>query len=65
MKNSNRKTLTVAEAAAALGISRNSAYEGIQRGEIPHLKIGRRIVVPRAALRRMLEGDLIDRQPSA
>ena len=38
-------TGTVDEAAKALGVSRNSAYEGVKRGEIPALHIGNRIVV--------------------
>jgi excisionase family DNA binding protein len=47
---------TVEEAAAKLGISRNSAYEGVRRGDIPGIRIGRRIVVPRVPLDRMLDG---------
>lgn len=50
-----RKTYTVEEAAERLGISRNSAYEAVRRGEIPSLRIGRRVLIPRAALERMLE----------
>jgi excisionase family DNA binding protein len=49
-----RLTMTVEEAAAALGISRAFAYEAVTRNEIPHVRIGRRILVPRAALERML-----------
>jgi excisionase family DNA binding protein len=41
-------TMTVEEAAAAIGISRASTYNGIKRGEIPSLRIGRRVVIPRA-----------------
>ena len=48
-------TLTVEEAAQVLGIGRNSAYEGIRAGEIPSVRIGRRILVPRCALDRLLE----------
>jgi excisionase family DNA binding protein len=51
-----RQTLTVSEAAQALGVSRNKAYEAAKRGEIPTIKIGGRILVPRAALERMLDG---------
>jgi len=51
-----RQTLTVTEAAQALGVSRNKAYEAAKRGEIPTIKIGGRILVPRAALERMLDG---------
>jgi excisionase family DNA binding protein len=51
-----RLTLTVEEAAKALGISRAFAYEAVQRGEIPHIRIGRRILVPKAQLDRLLAG---------
>lgn len=50
-----RMTLTVEEAATALGISRALAYEAVRRGEIPAVKVGRRILVPRSALRVLLE----------
>jgi len=51
---SERLTLSVDEAALALGISRASAYEAVHRGEIPHIKIGKRMLIPRASLDRML-----------
>lgn len=51
-----RKTLSVREAGLMLGIGRNKAYEGVADGTIPSIRIGRRIVVPKAALDRMLEG---------
>jgi len=49
-----RLTLTVEEAAEALGISRALAYEAVKRGEIPHIRIGKRILVPKAQLDRLL-----------
>jgi len=49
-------TLTVEEAARLLGISRALAYELVTRDELPHLRLGRRIVVPRRALESMLDG---------
>lgn len=49
-----RLTRTVEEAAAILGISRPSAYEAVRRGEIPSVRIGRRLLVPNAALAKML-----------
>ncbi|MFC1847667.1 helix-turn-helix domain-containing protein [Chloroflexota bacterium] len=49
-----RLVLTVEQAAEILGISRPTAYEAIQTGEIPHIRIGRRILVPRAALEKLL-----------
>ena len=51
-----RKTLTIPEAAKALGIGRNAGYEAARRGEIPTIRIGKRLLVPRAALERMLQG---------
>ena len=55
-QNIERKTLTITEASKALGVSRNKAYEAARRGEIPTIKIGKRILVPLAALERMLQG---------
>jgi excisionase family DNA binding protein len=54
MEREQRATLTVEDAAEVLGIGRSAAYEGVRRGEIPSLRIGRRLVVPRAALERLL-----------
>jgi excisionase family DNA binding protein len=51
----DRRTYTVDEAAQQLGISRNACYDAIRRGDIPNLRIGHRIVVPKAAFDRMLE----------
>ena len=49
-----RQTLTIPEAAKVLGIGRASAYSAVRRGELPVIRIGKRVVVPRAALERML-----------
>ncbi len=56
-----RKTLTIPEASEQLGISRNAAYEAAQRGEIPTIRIGRRLLVPKIAFERMLERAGADR----
>jgi excisionase family DNA binding protein len=45
------------EVASILGISRDSAYRGAAAGDIPTIRIGHRIKVPTAALRRMLALD--------
>lgn len=47
-------TYTVDETASLLRIGRNHAYEAVRSGEIPSVKIGKRILVPRIALERML-----------
>jgi excisionase family DNA binding protein len=54
-----RKTLTVPEAAIELGIDRKSAYDAVHRGEIPTIRIGRRLLVPRNALDRLLSGEAV------
>ena len=51
----SRATYSVVEAGRRLGIGRNQAYEAVRRGEIPTIRIGHRILVPVAALERMLQ----------
>ncbi len=50
-----RPVLTVSEAAAFLRISPWTAYERVRTGDIPVLRMGRRILVSRVVLERMLE----------
>lgn len=52
-----RMTLTVEEAAARLGLSRWSAYNLAKNGELPTIKLGRRVLVPKAALDKLLAGE--------
>lgn len=47
-------TISVVRAAALLGISRNAAYQAIAAGELPALRLGRRLLVPTARLAVML-----------
>jgi excisionase family DNA binding protein len=46
--------LSVPEAARLLGISRTHAYGLVARGELAHVRLGRRIVVPRHAIDALL-----------
>jgi excisionase family DNA binding protein len=48
-------TMSVEEAAAMLGVGRDAGYEGVRRGQIPALRVGRAWRVPRAALMKKLE----------
>lgn len=57
------EVLTVEEAAKLLRISRGSAYEAARCGEIPTIRIGRRLIVPRAALERLLAEAGTTREP--
>ena len=56
MPNDNHETLKVREVAAILRCGKNQAYELIQRGEVPHVRLGRLIRVPRHALEVLLKG---------
>ncbi|MDP9336718.1 MAG: helix-turn-helix domain-containing protein [Actinomycetota bacterium] len=47
--------LSVEEAAHLLGISRAHAYELVARGELAHIRLGRRVVVPRRAIDQLIE----------
>jgi excisionase family DNA binding protein len=49
-------TYTVDEVAQKLGISRGAAYEAAKSGEIPAIRIGRRIVCPKRRIDALLEG---------
>ena len=49
-----RLVWTVEEAARLLGISRAHAYELVARGELPHLRFGRRVVVPKLAIEALI-----------
>jgi excisionase family DNA binding protein len=53
----DRLTYTVAEAGQLLGIGRGSAYQAARAGELPIVKVGRRLLVPRAALMSLLNAD--------
>jgi excisionase family DNA binding protein len=47
-------TITVEQVAEVMGLSRSAAYDGVKRGEIPSLRVGRRIFVPVAKLLEIL-----------
>jgi excisionase family DNA binding protein len=61
----DRLTWTITEAAQLLGVSRATADEAAHRGELPVRLIGRRMLVPRVALLRLLEHDApLDSRPA-
>ncbi len=53
-KRTEKLTLTVDETAQALGLSRNSCYQAVETRAIPSIRIGKRILIPRFALERLL-----------
>jgi excisionase family DNA binding protein len=54
-KKTEPLTITVEEAGRLLGLGRNSSYIAAKTGELPVIKIGRRLLVPRAALEKLLK----------
>ena len=52
-----RLTYTVDQAGRLLGISRNSAYQRAAEGQLHTIRLGRRLLVPKAALDRLLDAD--------
>jgi len=52
--NTECQTLSVPEAGKILGVSRNTAYDAVKTGQLPVLRIGRKIRVPKVLLDRML-----------
>ncbi len=55
MDKTEIETLKIEEAARILGIGRQKAYELARSGELPVLRFGKRMVVPKIALQRLLE----------
>jgi excisionase family DNA binding protein len=47
-------TMSIPAAAELLGISRSAGYRGANRGQIPTIRIGRRLLVPTARLHQLL-----------
>ena len=54
MESTDRLTLNVKEAGMLLGLSRGLMYDAIRTGRIPSIRVGRRILIPRAALEQLL-----------
>ena len=65
MSTTNPATMTVAQAATMLGISRSSAYECVRLGAIPSIRLGRRIVIPRRAVDELLASARLDQPATA
>jgi excisionase family DNA binding protein len=59
-----RSTITVEEAASVLGIGRASAYAAASAGDLPVIRLGRRLLVPVGALRRLLGEIQNDNDPA-
>ena len=53
----NKAVMTVPEAARVLRVSKGTAYEYIQKGLIPHVRLAGRIIIPRARFEAWLAGN--------
>jgi excisionase family DNA binding protein len=53
------EVMSVEEVAGRLGIGRNQAYALVQLGQIPALRFGRRWLIPRATVDRLLAGKTV------
>lgn len=49
------RCLSIAETALLLGICKTKVYELVRRGDLPHLRLDRRIVIPELALLRWIQ----------
>jgi len=54
--NNEPLVLTPRECSQLLKCSKHTIYEGIRQNKIPHIHLGRKILIPKAALMKMLEG---------
>lgn len=57
LQRSTLATLSIAQTAKLLGLNQRSVSGAVARGELPSLRIGRRILIPRLALLRLLGAD--------
>jgi len=53
-ENTDQLTMSVKSCARLLGISRGLAFAMIKQGRLPHLKFGRRILIPKQAIDELL-----------
>jgi len=53
-QQNEKLAFTVTEAAKLIGLSRNSTYDAVRRGQIPSIRMGKRILIPKIALERIL-----------
>jgi excisionase family DNA binding protein len=54
-------TLSVSEVSKLLGMSRSAVYEAIRQGQIPSIRFGKRILVPRIRLEMLLSENVSSR----
>lgn len=61
-KGTVRLVFSVKEARQQLGLSRGLMYEALRSGQIPSIRIGRRILIPRVALEQLLDQVVVHKE---
>jgi hypothetical protein len=56
-RSAHRLVYNVPEAGALAGLGRNASYDAAKRGEIPTLRLGGRLLVPKKKWDAMLAGE--------
>jgi excisionase family DNA binding protein len=55
----DRLAYDIRDVARRLGLGKSAAYTAAARGQIPTIKIGRKLLVSKAALDRLLRGEAV------
>lgn len=63
MNLENQICISPQQAAAELGISRGLVYRLLAEGTLPAVRLGRRLVIPVAALEALLKGSTAGGEP--
>ena len=56
-KDNKKLAYTVKEVAELLGISVNSTYKAVENNQLPHIRLGGKILIPKNKLREYLTGE--------
>lgn len=59
-----RLVYTIPEAGRLLGLGRNAAYQAAKRGDIPTIRVGRLLRVPKGPLHRLVGAEVSGPSPS-
>ena len=62
-KTAETLAYTIVEAGEKIGLSRSSAYEAARRGQIPTVRIGARLFVPKGPFHRLFGDDPVSNAP--
>ena len=55
MLNDEKLALSVREVSSLLGLGRTSVYDAVRTGELPSIRIGTRILIPKAGIDALLK----------